>query len=120
MEAPGAARAGVTVVLTVTVAPVLTPTDEGEGHDSTHSVVIAGRYRLIRRIGSGGMGVVWLAQDQLLGRQVAVKEVQHNWHSSERTIAQGRERSRREARAAAALHHPNIVTVYDALDDNSE
>ncbi|HET9517928.1 MAG TPA: serine/threonine-protein kinase [Actinoplanes sp.] len=79
-------------------------------------VVVGGRYRLLQRIGSGGMGVVWLARDEVLRRRVAVKELHHAWGSSDRTVAHGRERSMREARAAAALHHPNIVSVYDIVD----
>ncbi|OJF09964.1 protein kinase domain-containing protein [Couchioplanes caeruleus] len=77
------------------------------------SVLVAGRYRLIERIGSGGMGVVWLAHDEVLQRRVAVKELRHSWGSSDRSVAAGRERSLREARAAAALRHPHIVAVYD-------
>jgi tRNA A-37 threonylcarbamoyl transferase component Bud32 len=80
------------------------------------AVVVGGRYHLLSRLGSGGMGVVWLARDAVLGRQVAVKEIRQGWGSSEQTLAQGRERSRREARIAAALHHPGIVTVYDIIE----
>ncbi|HET9518016.1 MAG TPA: protein kinase [Actinoplanes sp.] len=95
------------------------PMAAGDEPHAESSTPIAGRYRLLQRIGSGGMGVVWLARDEMLGRQVAVKQVQHAWGSSDRTMAQGRERSMREARAAAALHHPNIVTVYDAIDGDN-
>ena len=80
------------------------------------NVLVGGRYRLLERIGSGGMGVVWLARDEVLRRRVAVKELHHGWGSSDRTVAEGRERSLREARAAAALHHPNIVAVYDTVE----
>ncbi|GAB1643567.1 protein kinase domain-containing protein [Krasilnikovia sp. MM14-A1259] len=81
-------------------------------------MLIGARYRLLRRIGSGGMGVVWLARDEVLRRQVAVKELHHNLGGSDRTIAEGRERSLREARATAALHHPNIVAVYDVVEQD--
>lgn len=77
---------------------------------------MGGRYRLLRRIGSGGMGVVWSGRDEVLHRRVAVKELRHGWGSSDRTVAQGRERSLREARAAAALDHPGIVGVYDIVE----
>ncbi|MEV8504053.1 protein kinase [Actinoplanes sp. NPDC051475] len=77
--------------------------------------LLAGRYRLERRIGRGGMGVVWSARDEVLRRTVAVKELHHDYGSSDQTVAAGRERSLREARAAAALHHPNIVAVYDVV-----
>lgn len=84
--------------------------------DPTANFVVAGRYRLLQRIGSGGMGVVWAGRDEVLRRPVAVKELHHTSGSSERTVAEGRERSLREARAAAALHHRNIVAVYDIVD----
>ncbi|MEV4642319.1 serine/threonine-protein kinase [Actinoplanes sp. NPDC049548] len=81
-----------------------------------HHPLVAGRYRLLQRIGSGGMGVVWAGRDEVLRRRVAVKELRHGWGSSDRTVAEGRERSLREARAAAALDHPNIVSVYDIVE----
>src|SRR5690242_17675525 len=62
------------------------------------------------------MGVVWSGRDEVLHRRVAVKELRHGWGSSDRTVAQGRERSLREARAAAALDHPGIVSVYDIVE----
>src|SRR6059058_5094423 len=66
--------------------------------------LIAGRYRLIEPLGRGAMSAVWLAEDEELGRRVAVK-----------TLAPSADRARfeREARAAAALSHPNICAVYD-------
>src|SRR4051795_11171249 len=66
--------------------------------------LIAGRYRLLETLGRGPMSSVWLAQDEELGRRVAVK-----------TLAPSADRARfeREARAAAALSHPNICAVYD-------
>src|SRR5262245_11832974 len=67
-----------------------------------------GPYQIVRRLGKGGMGTVYLACDTRLGRQVALKVC----HLSERH-AMARERFRREARAAAALRHPNLCPVYD-------
>jgi hypothetical protein len=95
------------------VAVVVSPDESAE---APVPALVGGRYRLLRRIGSGGMGVVWLAHDEVLQRRVAVKELQLSWGSSDRTVSTGRERSLREARAAAALHHPNIVAVYDIVD----
>ncbi|MEV6601342.1 protein kinase [Actinoplanes sp. NPDC051346] len=92
------------------------PTPRDASRHAVTGIVIAGRYRLMEVLGSGGMGVVWLAHDELLRRRVAVKELRHSWGSSERTVAEGRERSLREARAAAALHHPHIVAVYDIAE----
>ncbi|MEV4643131.1 serine/threonine-protein kinase [Actinoplanes sp. NPDC049548] len=88
----------------------------GRPGESSSAALLGGRYRLLQRIGAGGMGVVWSAYDEVLRRHVAVKELRHSWGSTDRTVAEGRERSLREARAAAALHHPNIVAVYDIVD----
>ena len=71
--------------------------------------VVDGRYRVLRRIGSGGMADVWLAEDTHLQRQVALK-VLHRRFAQDREFV---ERFRREAESAAGLQHPNIVAVYD-------
>jgi eukaryotic-like serine/threonine-protein kinase len=71
--------------------------------------LLAGRYRLRQRIGSGGMASVWLARDEVLIRPVAVKLIDPELAKD----AEFRERFREEARAAAALSHPHIVTVHD-------
>ena len=68
-----------------------------------------GRYRMVRRIGSGGMADVWLADDTELGRQVALKILHENFARDTEFVA----RFEREASAAAALQHPNVVGVYD-------
>ncbi|MDQ2675279.1 MAG: protein kinase, partial [Actinomycetota bacterium] len=70
---------------------------------------IGTRYRLLRRVGSGGMADVWSADDQMLGRQVALKFLHERFGADEQFV----ERFRREAQAAAGLQHPNIVSVYD-------
>ncbi|MFI7338604.1 serine/threonine-protein kinase [Streptomyces sp. NPDC050085] len=79
--------------------------------------VIGGRYRLEARIGRGGMGVVWRADDTLLGRQVAVKELGVDETLSHDEQRQQRERMLREARAVAQLRHPNIIVVHDVIRD---
>ncbi|MBV1946487.1 serine/threonine-protein kinase [Streptomyces sp. BV129] len=86
-----------------------------EGHDLR---VIAGRYRLEARIGRGGMGVVWRADDLVLGRQVAVKELTLDDSLSEEDARRRREHSFREARAVAQLRHPHIIVVHDAVEQD--
>lgn len=76
---------------------------------------LAGRYRLVRRLGEGGMGVVWRARDDLLGRDVAVKELLLPEHLSPEQRDQAAQRALREARAAALLRHRSIVTVHDVV-----
>ncbi|WP_440084018.1 serine/threonine-protein kinase [Streptosporangium sp. LJ11] len=77
--------------------------------------VLAGRYRAIARLGAGGMGVVWRARDELLHREVAIKEVKLDPNLPEAQRAEARERTLREARAAARLGHPSIVAVHDVV-----
>jgi beta-lactam-binding protein with PASTA domain/predicted Ser/Thr protein kinase len=67
------------------------------------------RYEVIKKLGSGGMADVFLAQDRLLGRQVALKVLSSRYANDEQFI----ERFRREASSAASLNHPNIVQIYD-------
>ncbi len=71
--------------------------------------LIDGRYRVISRVGSGGMADVFLAEDQQLGRKVALKLLHRRFAEDPGFV----ERFRREARAAAGLQHPNVVGVYD-------
>jgi beta-lactam-binding protein with PASTA domain len=71
--------------------------------------LIDGRYEVLSRIGSGGMADVYLARDRLLGRQVAVKLLQHRFAEDGEFV----ERFRREASSAAGLSHPNVVAVFD-------
>lgn len=68
-----------------------------------------GKYEILRRIGKGAMGEVFLGQDPLLGRQVAIKTIQ----AGSSFEGEARARFEREARATAALNHPNIVTVFE-------
>jgi eukaryotic-like serine/threonine-protein kinase len=80
--------------------------------------LVANRYALKAPLGRGGMGVVWRAQDAVLGREVAVKEVVFPpaMADDERRPAQAR--VMREARAAARLNHPGAVTLYDVVRDH--
>ena len=75
--------------------------------------LVAGRYRLQSQIGGGGMGTVWLARDELLGRQVAIKQVLSPPGADEAQIDEQRQRALREGRIAARLSHPHAISVYD-------
>ena len=80
---------------------------------TTPGRLVAGRYRLQSQLGGGGMGTVWLARDELLGRQVAVKQVLTPAGVSAEESDQQRRRALREGRIAARLSHPHAISVYD-------
>jgi serine/threonine protein kinase len=82
--------------------------------------VVAGRYRLLERIGGGGMGAVWLARDELLGRDIAIKQVLPPTSADEAAARQQRERALREGRIAARLSHPHAISVYDVALENDQ
>jgi beta-lactam-binding protein with PASTA domain/predicted Ser/Thr protein kinase len=77
--------------------------------DSLIDTLFDGRYRIVRKLGAGGMADVYLAEDQELGRRVAIKILNGRHANDDQFI----ERFRREAKNAAALNHPNIVSIYD-------
>ncbi|MFD3843636.1 serine/threonine-protein kinase [Streptomyces sp. NPDC058642] len=78
--------------------------------------VLAGRYRVVAQLGRGGMGVVWRAVDEVLGREVAVKELRTYTDSEGPELAGLRLRMQREARAAARVRHPGVVAVHDVTE----
>ena len=78
----------------------------------THERLVLGRYRLERKLGAGGFGVVWLAFDEKLEREVAVKVIEA--HGDDPVI----HRAAREARVAARLNHPGIVSLYELGEDD--
>jgi serine/threonine-protein kinase len=77
--------------------------------DTLINTLFDGRYKIVRRLGSGGMANVYLAEDQELGRRVAIKILNERHANDEQFV----ERFRREAKNAASLSHPNIVSIYD-------
>src|ERR1700750_2504967 len=94
-----------------------TPVHETPVHETER--ILAGRYRLQAVIGRGGMGAVWRARDELLNRDVAIKEIvwPPQLDPAERETA--RRRAVREAQLAARLSHPNVVGVYDILEEDA-
>jgi eukaryotic-like serine/threonine-protein kinase len=77
--------------------------------DTLINTLFDGRYRIVRKLGSGGMANVYLAEDEDLGRRVAIKILNERYANDDLFI----ERFRREAKSAAGLSHPNIVSIYD-------
>src|SRR5437667_4318242 len=77
--------------------------------DTLINTLFHGRYRILRKLGTGGMANVYLADDQEHGRRVAIKILNERHAGDEQFI----ERFRREAKNAAGLSHPNIVSIYD-------
>ncbi|MEV4872679.1 serine/threonine-protein kinase [Streptomyces syringium] len=84
--------------------------------DEERSPLLAGRYRIVERLGSGGMGVVWRAVDELLDREVAAKEVRAPEHMREADVRLLYARLKQEARAAARISHPYVITVHDVVE----
>ncbi|MFI6262909.1 protein kinase [Micromonospora sp. NPDC051006] len=83
-------------------------------------VLIAGRYRLLDLVGRGGMGLVWRARDEMLHRDVAVKQVVPPAWLADDERAELRARTLREARTAARLNHPRVVRLYDVVPVDGE
>src|SRR5436189_1154659 len=77
--------------------------------DQLINTLFDGRYKILRKLGAGGMANVYLAEDQELGRRVAIKILDDRHAADEQFV----ERFRREAKNAAGLSHPNIVSIYD-------
>lgn len=75
---------------------------------------IASRYDVVREVGRGGMGSVWLCSDQVLGRDVAVKQMSGIPGETTPQVA----RALREARSSAALNHPNVVSIFDVVEED--
>ncbi|MDT9697825.1 serine/threonine-protein kinase [Streptomyces sp. P17] len=98
---------------------VVPPQQAAAAQDPGAGRLIGGRYRLLSKLGHGGMGTVWRAKDETVDREVAVKEPRIPDHLPERERANAFERMRREARAAARLDHPAVVNVHDVavVDD---
>jgi serine/threonine protein kinase len=82
--------------------------------------LIADRYRLLDRVGSGGMGVVWEGRDERLERRVALKQLHRQSGASAREAEVANQRAMREARLTARLQHPHAVPVFDAVEQDGQ
>jgi tRNA A-37 threonylcarbamoyl transferase component Bud32 len=80
--------------------------------------LVAGRYRLLGQLGRGAMGIVWHGRDELLDRHVAVKQIILAPMASDADTRASYQRMLREARTAARLSHPGVVTVFDVVEDD--
>src|SRR5579885_1444713 len=86
--------------------------DEGAGAEVVPGRTTLGSYRILEKLGEGGMGAVYLAKDKRLGRRVAVKLLPTHFASDDERVR----RFEQEARAASALNHPNILTVHEIAE----
>lgn len=91
--------------------------DRSQGTDA--GLVLAGRYRLGEVLGRGGMGKVWRAHDEVLHRTVAVKELTAGLYVAEADRVVLHARTQKEARAAARITHPGVVTVHDVIEHDN-
>ena len=82
--------------------------------------LIANRYRLLNRVGSGGMGVVWEGWDDRLERRIALKQIYRQSGASAREAEVANQRAMREARLSAQLQHPHAVAVFDAVEQDGQ
>src|SRR5882724_4193269 len=78
-----------------------------------------GRYEVVRELGKGAMGIVYLAKDPLIGRLVALKTIRPAAHADDDETKEFQQRFLREAQAAGILNHPSIVTVHDIGQDEA-
>ncbi len=101
-------------------AHIPSPAPPASAPDRAANRLIGGRYRLIARLGHGGMGTVWRARDEVVDREVAVKEPRVPDHLGEREHTTVHQRMQREARAAARIDHPSVVTVHDVVTEDGK
>ncbi|WP_328461342.1 protein kinase [Actinoplanes sp. NBC_00393] len=87
---------------------------------AVRQMLVVGRYRLLEPVGAGGMGRVWLSRDEMLDRDVAIKEIVPPDWMTEAEKDRLRDRTLREARSAARLNHPHVVRIYDVVHDEGQ
>jgi len=93
------------------------PIESGADAEGERNQVKLGRYEIVRELGKGAMGIVYLAKDPLIGRLVALKTIRPSAHADDEDTREFQQRFVREAQAAGILNHPSIVTVHDIGQD---
>jgi serine/threonine protein kinase len=93
------------------------PIESGADAGGERNQVKLGRYEIVRELGKGAMGIVYLAKDPLIGRLVALKTIRPSAHADDEDTREFQQRFVREAQAAGILNHPSIVTVHDIGQD---
>src|SRR5947209_3381470 len=93
------------------------PPGSGADAGGERNQVKLGRYEIVRELGKGAMGIVYLAKDPLIGRLVALKTIRPSAHADDEDTREFQQRFVREAQAAGILNHPSIVTVHDIGQD---
>ncbi len=94
------------------------PIESGADAGGERNQVKLGRYEIVRELGKGAMGIVYLAKDPLIGRLVALKTIRPSAHADDEDTREFQARFVREAQAAGILNHPSIVTVHDIGQDD--
>jgi serine/threonine protein kinase len=95
------------------------PAQSGADAGEERNQVKLGRYEVVRELGKGAMGIVYLAKDPLIGRLVALKTIRPSAHADDEDTREFQQRFAREAQAAGNLNHPAIVTVHDIGQDET-
>src|ERR1700694_5991345 len=95
------------------------PLDRGPSPLGERKQLKLGRYEIVRELGKGAMGIVYLAKDPLIGRLVALKTIRAAAHIDDEDTKEFQQRFIREAQAAGILNHPSIVTVHDIGQDDT-
>jgi serine/threonine protein kinase/outer membrane protein assembly factor BamD (BamD/ComL family) len=101
----------------LSLAANVSPIESGADAKGERNQVKLGRYEIVRELGKGAMGIVYLAKDPLIGRLVALKTIRPSAHAEDEDTREFQQRFVREAQAAGILNHPSIVTVHDIGQD---
>src|SRR5436309_4048050 len=120
MDSParGRARAASALGQELLLTAYESPSVGGPSPRGERGQVKLGRYEIVRELGKGEMGIVYLAKDPLIGRLVALKTIRPSAHADDEDTREFQQRFTREAQAAGILNHPSIVTVHDiGLDE---